>query len=191
MAKVRHWRTRGWMAHWSPRCHATSRPSTVKQEPVKWPCAKHWPPHAAYSVLARSRCPSWAGRGGDTERGGGDGKQRGGGGADAHPSPAYALKQLQPALKLAEAIHCKVAPAQQLTELLRTGQALSAAPVVQRRPLPEPFTTMPILSNLPAASLRELVRLARLAAWCRPYQHPLRLSVRPHMLALCLTWVSQ
>jgi hypothetical protein len=40
-------------------------------------------------------------------------------------------------------------------------QAAAPTPGVQRRPAPEPFTTLPMPSNLPASSLPEPVRLAR------------------------------
>jgi hypothetical protein len=80
-------------------------------------------------------------------------------------SAAQALEQLQPAKVAADEIHRKVQ--EELQPQLRRNAAEAAqvatapAPGVQLRPAPEPFTTLPMPSNLPASSLPEPVRLAR------------------------------
>jgi hypothetical protein len=70
------------------------------------------------------------------------------------------LEQVQPARVAADEIHRQVAADIQ-QQLRREAAAAAAAPVVQRRPTPEPFTTLPLPSNLLAFSLPEPVRLAR------------------------------
>ena len=63
---------------------------------------------------------------------------------------------MQASSQAADAIHAKVA-----AELQQELQQSRRAPVVQRRPQPEPFGTLPMASNIPPSNLPDPVRFAR------------------------------